>query len=252
MFSRLLSILFILTLSIPAWAGPTADQRLHEIRITGFLLCSNLLVHFNNHDAAATFDPEAKEAYRQNLTHLQKMLEDTPENMEIANSLQRIQSAIEQLEQQPKDAHEQYSRWINPILREHGTFEKIVASAYEKAPATDPATANLNQQSLDISRMLLLYETQAFIGLGIFSIDFHEDVFQEIDQRIDARHATLLDQLPASKDELEKIRTDYNFIRPRLLHPDQKLVPRSAAIYLGRSVTRLNSLTDTRIIAAQQ
>lgn len=252
MFNRLISLTFLLVLAIPAWADTAASQRLHEIRTHGFLLCSNLLVYFNNHDSASTFDPEAKEAYQQSLIHLQKMVEGFPENMEIANSLQKMKSAIDQLEQQPKDVHEQYSRWMNPILREHGILDKAAESAYGDIHEENPLIINLHQQSLDISRMLLLYETQAFIGLGIFSIDFHEDVFQEIDQRINARHATLVELLPASTTDIEKIRTDYNFIRPRLLSPNQKLVPRSAAIYLGRSVARLNSLTQASIIFARQ
>lgn len=249
MFNRLLSLLFLLAFASSAWADPAVAQRLHEIRTHGFSLCSNLLVYFNNHDPDATFDPDAKDAYQQDLSHLQRLVDSIPENMEVAGSLKRIKSAIEQLEQQPKDVYEQYSRLINPILREHGVFDKAVEAAYATAHSAEPTTDNLHQQSLDTSRMLLLYETQAFIGLGIFSIEFHEDTFQEIDQRIDSRHAMLIELLPHLKGDLEKIRTDYNFIRSRLLSPEQKLVPRSAAIYLGRSVTRLNSLASTNISA---
>ncbi|MNZ59309.1 hypothetical protein D3C78_773420 [compost metagenome] len=211
-----------------------------------------MLVYFNNHDPSATFDPEAKAAYQQNLTHLQQMVDDLPENAEIANSLNKIKSAIDHLEQQPKDAYEQYSRLINPILREHGVLDKAAEAAYGNSSSEDPTTDSLHQQSLDTSRMLLLYETQAFIGLGIFSIEFHEDTFQEIDQRINSRHATLIELLPHLKSDLEKIRTDYNFIRPRLLSPGQTIVSRSAAIYLGRGVTHLNNLAKTNTISARQ
>ncbi|SFP52871.1 hypothetical protein SAMN05216229_103132 [Geopseudomonas sagittaria] len=252
MFNRILSLLFLLAFAIPAWADPAVAHRLHEIRTHGFLLCSNLLVYFNNHDPAATFDPEAKQAYQQNLTHLQGMVDGLPDNTAIASSLNKIKSAIDHLEQQPKDAYEQYSRLINPILREHGELDKAVEAAYKTARSEEPTTDNLHQQSLDTSRMLLLYETQAFIGLGIFSIEFHEDTFQEIDQRISSRHATLIELLPHFRSDLEKIHTDYNFIRPRLLAPGQRIVSRSAAIYLGRGVTRLNNLAQTSIISARQ
>lgn len=65
-------------------------------------------------------------------------------------------------------------------------------------------------------------------------------------------HATLAELLPGSIGDLEKIRTDYNFIRPCLLSSNQKLAPRSAAIYLGRSVARLISLTQASITSARQ
>lgn len=249
---RFLSLLLFFVLAAPALAETASSQRLHEIRTHGFLLCSNLLVYFNNHDPSSTFAPEAKEAYQENLRNLQILVEGATDNVEMAASLQNMKSAISNLEQQPEDVREQYSRWINTILRAHAELDKLAESAYMAAHETDPATLNLHQQSLDINRMLLLYETQAFIGLGIFSIEFHENSFQEIDQRIDARHSTLLDLLPSSSSELEKIRLDYNFIRPRLLTPSQTIVSRSATIYLGRSIDRLDRLAKASLISARK
>lgn len=251
MLQRFLALLLIFAFSSPTLAETAPSQRLHEIRTHGFLLCSNLLVYFNNHDPDSTFDPQAREAYRQNLASMQKLIEGAPENLAMTASLQQMKSAIDQIEQQPQDAMEQYSRWINSILRAHAELEKAAESAYLKTHETAQATVTIHQQSMDISRMLLLYETQAFIGLGIFAMEFHEDLSKEIDQQIDSRHATLLELLPSSHNELEKVRRDYSFIRSRLLSPDREIVSRSAAIYLGRSIEQLNNLAKTSVVSAR-
>lgn len=251
MLHRLMAVTLLFLIALPAWAEIGDGQRLHVIRSNGFLLASNLLVYFNNHDPASTFSPEARETYHASLGNLQKLIKEVPDNRELAGALQSLEYAIGQLEQQPEDTYELYARWINPVLRAHAELERAAAAAYSATNEADPATSSLHQQNIDIGRMLLLYETQAFTNLGIFAMDYHEGSFQEIDQRITSRQATLHELLPGSGDALDKIWTDYHFIRPQLLSRDQQVVSRSATIYLGKSMSRLDGLAAANKVAAR-
>lgn len=251
MLNRFFAAILLFITALPAWSETDTSQRLHAIRSNGFLLTANLLVYFNNHDPASTFSPDAREAYHASLGSLQKLIKDVPDNPKLASALQSLEYAIGQLERQPEDTYGLYARWINPVLRAHAELEKAAEAAYREAGAADPATIALHQQSLDIGRMLLLYETQAFTNLGIFAMEYHEGSFQEVDERITSRHAKLLELHPGSVEALDKIWTDYNFIRPRLLSLDKQVVSRSATIYLGKSIKRLDGLAADRQIVAR-
>jgi hypothetical protein len=242
MLHRLLAVTLLLLTTLPAWAMPETSQRLHAIRSQGFLLTANVLIYFNTHDPASTFDPAVREAYHANLARLEQLIGETPDTPGLGEALRSLQEALTQLEKQPADSRGHYPSWINPVLRAHGEIDKAAAAAYAAAGASDPGIVELHQQSIDLARLLLLYETHAFTNLGIFFIDFHEDSLREIDQRVTSRHAALVERLPASADVLGRVWTDYNFVRPGLLAPESGVASRSASLYLGKSIERLDRL----------
>lgn len=246
MLRRLLAVTLLLLTTLPAWATTDASDRLHAMRSHGFLLVANVLVYFNYHDSASTFSPEVREAYRAHLAGLGRLAGEAPATPGLVEAVQGLQEALAQLEKQPEDAAGQYARWINPLLRAHGELEKAAAAAYGGTGAGDSPAGRLQQQSLDLGRLLLLYETQAFTNLGIFAVDFHEDSFREIDQRVAARHAALLEELPDAGATLGKVWTDYNFIRPHLLDSGKGVASRSAVRYLGKGIEHLDQLALAR------
>ncbi|MNZ91373.1 hypothetical protein D3C78_1103550 [compost metagenome] len=243
MLHRLLAVTLLLLTTLPAWATTDTRDRLHAIRSQGFSLASNVLVYFNYQDPASTFDPAAREAYRANLANLGRLVGGAPAAPGLGEALQGLQDALAQLEKQPADSR-QHPRLLNPLLRAHGELEKIAAAAYAEAGAGAPGVVELHQQSIDLARMLLLYETHAFINLGIFFMDFHEDSLRELDQQVASRHATLLERLPGSADVLARVWTDYNFIRPNLLEPGKGVAAHSASRYLGKGIERLDHLAQ--------
>lgn len=233
-------VLFILC--GPARADSTAIQRLHEIRSQGFLLCANLLVYYNNQDPAGAFYPEAREAYRRNLAELERLTTAQQGQPELGAALGEMKAAIGQLEQQPENSRTEYSLWLNPVLRAQGDLDRQVSTAYQASGEPPASLAALHQLSLDIGRMLLLYESQAFSRTGIYSFEVHENSFDEIDQRIGATHAALEQQLPGAGTELKEVWQNYSFVRQRLKASEQQVVARSASLYLGKSVDTLDRL----------
>lgn len=237
--------LVLFVLSAPTRADSSLAQQLHEIRTEGFLLCANLLVYYNNQDPAGAFYPASREAYRQSLAELDTLTATLKDKEALTASLREMKSAIGQLEKQPENSRVEYSTLLNPVLRAQGDFDKLAAATYQASGGQPAAVANLHQLSLDISRMLLLYESQAFSRTGIYSFEVHDNSFNEIDQRISATHKALEEQLPDAGNELKEVWRNYSFIRQRLKSSEQQVVARSASLYLGKSVAMLDRLART-------
>lgn len=233
--------LVMFALSAAARADSATAHRLHEMRSQGFLLCANLLVYYNNQDPAGAFYPEAREAYRRNLAELER-LAAAQGQPELGAALDEMKATIAQLEQQPEDTRTEYSLWLNPVLRAQGDLDRQVAAAYQASGEPPASLAALHQLSLDIGRMLLLYESQAFSRTGIYSFEVHENSFNEIDQRIGASHEAVEQQLPGAGNELKEVWQNYSFVRQRLKTSEQQVVARSASLYLGKSVATLDRL----------
>lgn len=232
----------LLLLSITARAESSVTQQLHEIRTHGFMLCSSLLVYFNNQDPTAAFDPEAREAYRRNLRELDTLVAAVADKPGIAVALQGLKTSIGELEQQPEDARLLYTSSLNPVLHAQSDLDKAAGAAYLAAGEIAPAVASLHQMSLDMSRMLLLYQSKGFSNIGIHSVELDEHSYNRIDQRIGSTLESLMNVAPDMKPELNEVWRNYNFVRQRLMKNDQAAVSRSASLYLGKGVDMLNLL----------
>lgn len=234
--------LVLFVLSAQAKADSSFAQQLHEIRTEGFLLCANLLAYYNSQDPAGAFYPASREAYRQSLAELDTLTATLKHKEALTASLREMKSLIGLLEKQPENNRIEYSTWLDPVLRAQGDFDELAAAAYQESGGQPAAVVNLHQQSLDISRMLLLYESQAFRRTGIYSFEVHDNSFNEIDQRIGAAHKTLEEQLPQAGNALTEVWRNYRFIRQRLQAREQAVLARSASLYLGKSVDTLDLL----------
>ena len=235
-------LLALLLLSIPARADSTVPQKVHEIRTLGFMLCSNLLVYFNNQDPKAAFDPAAREAYRRNLRELDPLVAAVPGKPAIATALQALKTSIGELEKQPENARVLYTSSLNPVLHAQRDLDVAAGAAYLESGEIPPVVASLHQMSLDMSRMLLLHQGKSFDNLGIHSVELDENSFNRIDQRISSTYEGLLKLAPEIRTELNEVWRDYSFVRQRLKADDKGGVSRSASLYLGKGVDMLNML----------
>lgn len=232
----------LLLLSITARAESSVTQQLHEIRTHGFMLCSSLLVYFNNQDPTAAFDPEAREAYRRDLRELDTLVAAVADKPGIAEALQGLKTSIGELEKQPENARVLYTSSLNPVLHAQNDLDEAAGAAYRASGEIAPAVASLHQMSLDMSRILLLHQGKGFDNLGIHSVELDEYSFDKIDQRISSALETLLKIAPEKKNELNEVWSNYSFVRQRLKANDKGGASRSASLYLGKGVEMLNLL----------
>lgn len=235
-------LLTVLLFSSMARAAPPTVQQVHEIRTHGFMLCSNLLVYYNNQDPSTAFDPSAREAYRQSLREIDMLVATVDSTPGIAAALQGLKTSIGALEQQPENARVLYTSSLNPVMHAQNDLDEAAGAAYRASGETASVVASLHQMSLDISRLLLLHQSKGFDNIGIHSVQMDENSFGKIDRRISDAHQNLLRDAPEMKKELDEVWRNYNFVRQRLMADDKGGVSRSASLYLGKGVEMLNML----------
>ncbi|MDF3874555.1 hypothetical protein [Pseudomonas putida] len=153
-----------------------------------------------------------------------------------------MQERISELESQPASNSQLYPIWINPLLKAQAHFDQQVAARYAVLPAIQPQSKTLHRLSLDVARLLLLYETRTFRSLAVYIVEMDDHTFGQLDRQILQGFADLAGQWPQHTDELVRLKRKCDFIRPRLLQYDLGWVPGSAALYLGQIAEGLNRL----------
>lgn len=227
----------ILLCLLPALAcADLSARRLQDIRLQAFGLCSNLLAFYNPNQQAA--DPRYAERYRQDLLTLRGLLAGQgAASLELA--VAEMGKQIDGLEAVPAGQDELYPGWIIPLLKAHARLDREAAEAYAASPPGDERLLTLHRLSLDIERLLLLYQTRAFSMLGMYVMVVDDDTVPQLDAGILQGFADLTVQWSEHSAELEALKHNYDFIRPRLLQHSRNWVPGSAAYYLGRITSRL-------------
>lgn len=211
------------------FATPDAE-RLQTIRGMAFSVCSNLLVHYNpNQDGS---DPRYVERYRKDLSRLQQLVAQE-ENAQLIQAAADMRQSIEELERQPASSAQLFPAWINPLLKAQANLDKEAARLYTSIAPPEPRLA-LHELSLNIDRLLLLYQARTFGGLVVYVVDFDDSTFIQLDQKILQGFTTLEQGLPIHAAELDKLKGKYDYVRPRLLSNEQGWVVGSAAYYLGQ------------------
>lgn len=233
-------LLLVLLLMLPGLASASlAAQRLQDIRLQAFAACSNLLAFYNpNQDEA---DPRHLERYRQGFDGLQQLLAGQ-DDAALKEAAAEMRSVLEEIERVPAGQMELYPERIIPLMKAHARLEHRAAELYAAAPAAEPRQLTLHRLSLDIERLLLLYQSRAFSLIGMYVLDVDDDTVPQLDGQILQGFADLKAQWPERATELSKLKQSYDFVRPRLLQHDRAWVPGSAAYYLGQVTTRLAQL----------
>ncbi|MCY1479593.1 hypothetical protein D9M68_130330 [compost metagenome] len=230
-----LSLILLCLLPTLACADLSA-RRLQDIRLQAFDLCSNLLAYYNPNQEAA--DPRHAERYRQDLLTLRGLLAGQgASSLELA--VAEMGEQIDGLEVVPAGQDELYAGWIIPLLKAQARLDREAAERYAAAPPSDERLLVLHRLSLDIERLLLLYQTRAFSLLGMYVMVVDDDTVPQLDAGIVRGFAELTTQWPEHAAELAALKRNYDFIRPRLLQHSRDWVPGSAAYYLGRITSRL-------------
>ena len=135
----------------------------------------------------------------------------------------------------------------------HGNLEKAAAELYAaEAAEAPPELVALHAQSIETSRMLLLYENNMFSSVGVYFIQTKEGIFDALDERIAEGSARLKSLMPDRQDTLRMLDKQYDFIRPRLINHHTDWVPTIAAFYLHKNIETLDELASELAISNAQ
>jgi hypothetical protein len=232
----------LLSLALPAHAESLSPADTWQaIRSAAFSLCSNLLLYYNPEQPDS--DPRHREAYRQGLASLEQLIGQTGEAA-MNEPLQQMREQIDLLERHADADRLLKPRWVIPTLQAQARLDQLAAARYAQVAPDAPLVRSLHEQSLDVSRMLLMYQIHTFGSLAVYFMEVDDATPSRLDREIGLRFERMLAQWPDLKDQLVALGRDYDFIRPRLLQRDKTWVSGSAAYYLGRIATHLDRLAE--------
>lgn len=241
-------LLLVLLLMLPGLASASLSaHQLQDLRLQAFAACSNLLAFYNPNQQAA--DPRHLERYRQGFAGVRQLLAGQGDS-DLDAAQAEMHSWLAELERVPAGQTELYPDRIIPLLKAHARLDRRAAELYAAAPPAEQRQLALHRLSLDIERLLLLYQSRAFSLIGMYVLDVDDDTVPGLDGQILQGFADLKAQWPAHAAELARLKQNYDFIRPRLLQHDRGWVPGSAAYYLGQITTRLAEIDAGRPVAA--
>lgn len=227
---------FSILLVCPAMANDGGDQ-LQAVRVQGFAVVNNLMAYFNPQDGS--MDPRYRDRYRVALGKLESLLADEGPKRE---AFENMKSHISELERNARDTPGYlYPHWVNPMLRGHARLDSLAAEEYQQLPR-EKTRELLHELNLEISRLLLIYETRTFGTLGVFVIAMEEDTITGLDQKIREGFERIGLREPVHAQALERLKDQYAFIRPRLLEHGKDWVPGITAYYMGNIAEALASL----------
>lgn len=242
--------LLLLAFAVQVQASAPIAQSLHEFRTDGYRAATYLLIDNNLFERIR--DPSNQESYNAALSSMQQQLQLMNDPAELRAPFNELTSLIRELENQSTEEAHYHLATINRIMMAHANLDKAAAALYATQAADLSETLqSLNQQSLDISQILLLYQNNMFSSIGVYFIEPGEKLFQNIDARIIGRSDTLKTLLPSMNTTLNELDKQYRFIQPRLINHMSDWVPSIAAFYLLRNVETLNDISRDQLRLSQ-
>lgn len=240
---RLASLTPLLLLPFFALAEPSAEN-LQTMRYLAFSAGSHLLLYYNPNQIDS--DPRFAERYHHDLQRLQQLvvMAGDPALEQISDQLAR---EVAELESQPKSDAQLRPLWINPILQTHATLDQMAQKRYTPLSSKGGARLTIDRLSLDVQRLLLLYQTRTFSSLGVYIDEIKEGAPETLDQRITEGFSELARTQSQSVGEIAKLRRMYEFVRPRLLRLELGAVPGGAAYYLAQIGDGLTLLSEQEL-----
>lgn len=220
-------VLAACSMVIPAQANEQSNHFQH-IRLQGFLLMNNVLAFYNPNGEG--MDYRFQERYQQALVRLEEVV---PPEGKMREALAQIREKLTDLDSKASETPEYlYSHWVNPMLKAHAELDALAAAQYRQSSPPE-ALARRHALNLDLSRLLLLYQTRTFGTLGVFVMVMEEDTFSRLDSSIESGFAELMAAHPELEEAVARLNSHYEFVRPRLMEHGKKWVPGITAYYMG-------------------
>lgn len=241
LFKRLLVLPLLLIASLTQ-ADPQHLQQLHEFRSESFKAGTYLLIDNNLYERVR--EPGNREIYNAALQEMDSLLRQMNNPGELRALYNDFVTLVRELEAMPQ-GEEYYSlATVNRIMMAHGKLENAAAALYEAEVADSPENlVALQRQSIETSRILLLYENNMFSSVGVYFLPAREGLFDELDTRISEGSSKLKQLMPEHAETFSRLDKQYNFIQPRLINHHADWVPTIAAFYLTKNTQTLDDLS---------
>lgn len=129
---------------------------------------------------------------------------------------------------------------INEILAAHHRIDRLLTSEMGTQPGgTGP---HIDQLSLSVAQIGLLYQTRLFNGLMVHADNPEGDVMAELDERIMADFEQLQTAGLGEQPLFQRSQRNYRFVRASLLGEQENWVPDAVEFYLSDVMRNLIAL----------
>lgn len=214
----------------PVQAMSDAD-RLLMARLAGYEATSRLLLYFNPY----LRDRELIQSdYRHHFYRLEDHLKPL-ESEDISRPLTAIHVQIESLEAMSEADESMLPAIINPLLSAQAEMDRQLIELAALAGERGPLPQLLADQALDMAKLSLWYQIRLFNGLMIFADEAGNDVLNDLDRTIEQRFVTIAAGRGGNPEFNNSLR-HYQFIRGRILSPQDGWIPDAALLYLQESI----------------
>lgn len=232
-------LLFIFFISPGICAASMTEEKLQDIRLAGFSVCSNLLVFYN--PTQTETDARYSEEYLRMLAKLEILTKETGDPV-MQSAVRDIKNRATELTKYSHSESELYPNTLNPLLEAHARLDKEASSKLDELKSSDKRTQTLHSLQLNIEKLLLIYETRTFGSLAVYFMPMDDNTFYNLDSAILSDLNALSNQWPEHSDQISKIHTKYEYIRPRLLQHDKGWIPAGAAYYMSKISESLSEI----------
>jgi len=238
-------LLGVLLLPPVALANNVTAQQLQQMRSLNLLVCSNVLVQFNDYEE--NIDPRRPETYRSDLSAMRQI----SEHLQLAPELQLVDEMhkqVNELESLPRQGTNRYGHGLENLLRLQQQLDGKLSSRYKVESSTlSTERRALHVLSFNIGKILLLYQTRAFILLPKSNLDISEETNRRLDTQIITELQELTRSSPAVAANIDPIQRRYQFVRSKLINFQQNWAPSGVERYLESNIRDLDRLSTTTV-----
>ncbi|WP_028627143.1 hypothetical protein [Metapseudomonas resinovorans] len=229
-------------LSASSWADDQSLEQLHQLRTRSLLLCANALVQFNEYEERG--DTLRPEAYRADLAEMKQISASSKLPSELA-LVSEMEQQIAELEGLPRQGTNRYGHGLAKLLDLQQQLEQLASKRYQSMEGSEPNQRRaLRTISLDTGRMLLLYQSRAFVLLPKHGLDISEETNQQLDGHISVGLQNLIQMNASLATRLVPVERRYQFVRGKLMNFQQNWAPSGVALYLERNIRELDQLAS--------
>lgn len=226
-------------------------QHLNEIRTNSDLYAASMMVYFNPKDR--TPDERSLAAAFQAIVIMDTKINQLENPPAMRDPYEEMNNILKKLELTKRSEADTFPAVIQRVLQLNKDMQAAVDVAYKAQLTATPTPLNLlNDQSYDISRLLMDYQLRRYPLDDEQKLPFRIDPAElpELDKKIDNSFVLLLEKRPENADYLEPAYKNYRFVRKQLLQSKGR--PNSGAeFYMTRTVIDLNDLGATLAIETQ-
>lgn len=228
-----------------AWGDERGALQLSELDSRGQLLCASAMLYFNPKDR--TPDPRLLTSVFHHLQTLETDVLQLGQPAALEQPLGEMKRVFAELDGLPPEQKQRYPELIQQLLAHQRQLQQATAAAYaseQRSLPSEAASPLFSEQSRALASFLLDYQLRHYPLPGKEQLVLSSARLQALDQTIEARFAALLEQHAEHAAALNKIRSNYQFVRGQL-QQDKGRAQGGAEFYLSRAVTDLDELALT-------